>query len=153
DEGINPPHFYLMHEECQHALYYHTGMMKHPQMPKIQWSRIREPAAPVMQLPAVPITTPILLPVVELAPITPIAKIALAPSVGHLVSILMNFSLHTQGPVTCGLKVIKKSKLIKSNYIVLEGITHIDFITAYLSTHGLLDQFSPGVHSGPPFKL
>jgi hypothetical protein len=139
-------------------------------MPKIQQSRIWESAAPVTQPPAVPIivnavtettpllpvteTTPILLPVVEPAPITPVAKIALAPPVGHLVSILMNFSLHAQGPVTRGSKVVKKkSKLIKSDYIVLEGITCIDFITAYLSIHGLLDQFSPGVHSGPPFKL
>ncbi|KIK42782.1 hypothetical protein CY34DRAFT_68804, partial [Suillus luteus UH-Slu-Lm8-n1] len=139
DGGINPPHFYLTHEECQHALYYHTGMTEHPRMPEIQRSRIREPAAPVTQPPALPIV---------------INAIALDLPVGHLVSILMNFSLHAQGPVTRGSKVIKKkSKLIKSDYIVLEGITRIDFITAYLSIHGLSDQFSPGVHSGPPFKL
>lgn len=30
DGGINPPHFYLTHEECQQALYYHTGMAEHP---------------------------------------------------------------------------------------------------------------------------
>lgn len=136
-------------------------------MPEIQRSRIQEPAAPVTQPPALPIvinavtettppppvteSTPIL---VEPAPITPVAEIALDLPVGHLVSILMNFSLHAQGPVTRGSKVVKKkSKLIKSDYIVLEGITRIDFITAYLSIHGLSDQFSPGVHSGPPFKL
>ncbi|KAG1747748.1 uncharacterized protein EDB91DRAFT_1235773 [Suillus paluster] len=169
DGGIDPPHFYLTHGECQQALYYHIGLMEHPQMPKIERDRIWEPAAPVMLLPALPIvvnavteTTPLppvaettpILPLAETAPILPVAEIALAPPVGHLVSILMNFSLQAQGPVTCGSKVVKKkSKLIKSDYIVLKGITHVDFITAYLSIHGLSDQFSPGVHSGPPFKL
>jgi hypothetical protein len=169
DGGIDPPHFYLTHEECQHALYYHTGMTEHPRMPEIQRSRIREPAAPVTQPPALPIvvnavtetsplppvseTTPFL-PVAETTPTIPVAEIALPLSVGYLVSILMNFSLHAQGPVTRGSKVVKKkSKLIKSDYIVLEGITRTDFIVAYLSIHGLSDQFSPGVHSGPPFKL
>ncbi|KAG1734168.1 hypothetical protein EDB19DRAFT_1911273 [Suillus lakei] len=139
DGGIDPPHFYLTHEECQHALYYHTGMTEHPRMPEIQRSRIRKPAAPVTQPPALPIvvnavtetsplppvteTTP-LLPVAETTPIIAVAEIALPPPVGYLVSILMNFSLHAQGPVTHGSKVIKKkSKLIISE-VVHERVVH-----------------------------
>ncbi|KAL6303693.1 hypothetical protein BKA93DRAFT_817976 [Sparassis latifolia] len=38
-------------------------------------------------------------------------------------------------------------------HIVLEGIKHTGFIQAFLAVHDLADQFSPGVHSGPNFKL
>lgn len=76
------------------------------------------------------------------------------PSVGHLVSVLMQFLVQMPGPASRGSKVVKKkTKLTKSDYIVLEGITHTDFITSYLSIHGLSEQYSPGVHSGPAFKL
>jgi len=30
DGSINPPHFYITHEEAQHALQHHTGLTKHP---------------------------------------------------------------------------------------------------------------------------
>jgi hypothetical protein len=78
----------------------------------------------------------------------------LIPPLGHLVSVLMQFSAQVQGPANRGSRVIKKkSKLTKSDYIVLEGITRTAFIMSYLSIHGLSQQFGPGVHSGPPFKL
>jgi hypothetical protein len=70
--------------------------------------------------------------------------------VGHLVSVLMQLSTQVQGPASRGSKVVKKkSKLTKSDYIVLEGTTRAAFITSYLSVHDLSQVFSPpGVHSG-----
>jgi hypothetical protein len=73
---------------------------------------------------------------------------------GHLVSVLMFFNSQVAGPVGRGSKLVtKKSKVTKSGHIVLEGISRTSFITAFLSVHGLSDQYSPGVHSGPAFKF
>ena len=30
---LNPPHFYITHEEAQCALFHYTGMIEHPNMP------------------------------------------------------------------------------------------------------------------------
>ncbi|KAG0695943.1 hypothetical protein DFH29DRAFT_1004983 [Suillus ampliporus] len=129
--GIDPPHFYLTNKECQHALFYHTDMPEHPQMPKTQRNCIWEPTVPIVQPPALLIVVDV---VAGTALILPIAEITLVPPVGHLVSILMNFSAQVQDLVTCDSEVVKKkSKLTKSDYIMLKGITCIDFITAYLS--------------------
>ena len=44
--------------------------------------------------------------------------------VGHMVSVLMNFSSQVAGPVSCGSKlVMKRIKLMKSDHIILEGMT------------------------------
>lgn len=43
--------------------------------------------------------------------------------------------------------------MIKSDYIKIEGSSRVDFIKAFFGVHDLSDQFSPGVHSGPPFKI
>jgi hypothetical protein len=48
---------------------------------------------------------------------------------------------------------MKKSKTTKSNHIVIEKATRSTFIQNFLSVHELSDQYSPGVHSGPSFKL
>ena len=37
--------------------------------------------------------------------------------------------------------------------LVLDSITRVDFIKAILKIQGLSDNFSPGVYSGPNFKL
>jgi hypothetical protein len=75
-------------------------------------------------------------------------------AVGHMVSALMNFSSQVAGPASRGSKlVMKRIKLTKSDHIILEGMTRCEFIQAFLTIHKLDDKFSPGVHSGPPFKL
>ena len=76
------------------------------------------------------------------------------PPSGHLVSVLMYFNSQVAGPATRGAKLItKKAKVTKSGYIILDGISCAAFITAFLSIHGLSEQYSPGVHSGPAFKI
>jgi len=66
----------------------------------------------------------------------------------------MNFNSQVAGPVGRGAKLVtKKAKITKSGYIILDGISRTDFVTAFLSVHGLSEQYSPGVHSGPAFKI
>lgn len=73
---------------------------------------------------------------------------------GHLVSITMHYSAQLQGPASRGSKVVsKRSKLVRSDHIRLRDINRPKFIRAFLLVHDLAEQFSPGVHSGPPFKL
>ncbi|KAG2046309.1 hypothetical protein BDR06DRAFT_1014292 [Suillus hirtellus] len=49
--------------------------------------------------------------------------------------------------------VIKKFKTVKSVHNVLEDITRTTFMEKFLAIHGCADQYSPGVHYGPGFKL
>ena len=49
--------------------------------------------------------------------------------------------------------LVKQKPKTKMTNIVLDKITHADFIKAFLATHNLSDKYSPGVHSGPDFKL
>jgi hypothetical protein len=53
----------------------------------------------------------------------------------------------------CAKTVLKKAKITKMDNVVLDLNTHIEFIKAVLKIQGLSDNFSPGVHSGPNFKL
>src|ERR1700722_13892641 len=46
DGAINPPHFYVTDDEAQRALFYYTGMTKHPRLPPIDRSRIRDASSP-----------------------------------------------------------------------------------------------------------
>jgi hypothetical protein len=76
DGAINPPHFYISHDEARRALFHYTGMTEHPQMPAIDRSRIRDipPPADTMEPPATPAA-----PVFSAAPATPTTP-ARAPS-------------------------------------------------------------------------
>lgn len=47
----------------------------------------------------------------------------------------------------------KKLKLTKMDTIQLRGISRVNFIEAFLKIHALSDNYSPGVHSGPSFKV
>jgi len=49
--------------------------------------------------------------------------------------------------------LVKQKPRTKMTNIVLDNITRADFIKAFLATHNLSDKYSPGVHSGPDFKL
>lgn len=48
---------------------------------------------------------------------------------------------------------VKKSKITKMDTVVIEGISRVQFVEAILMVHGLSEKFSPGVHSGPSFKV
>jgi hypothetical protein len=73
---------------------------------------------------------------------------------GHLVSVLMLFNIQVAGLPGRGYKLTtKKLRVTISDTIGLAGISHTDFGTTFLSVHGLSEQYSPGVHSGPAFKL
>ena len=75
------------------------------------------------------------------------------PPSSHLVSIKMFFTTQVAGPAVHVSKLVtKKSQVIKAECI-FEGISRTAFITAFLAVHGLSDQYSPGVHSGPAFKF
>ena len=66
----------------------------------------------------------------------------------------MLFNVQVAGPAGRGSKLVtKRSKLTISETIVLEDISRTDFIAAFLVVHGLSEQYRPGVHSGPAFKL
>ncbi|KAF9493375.1 hypothetical protein BDN71DRAFT_1508606 [Pleurotus eryngii] len=75
-------------------------------------------------------------------------------SEGHLVNVTMDFSVQEKPSGGRGSKaVVKKDKSTKMEYIPMCSISHVDFIKAFLSVHSLSEQFSPGIHSGPSFKL
>ncbi|KAG1860347.1 hypothetical protein F4604DRAFT_1930239 [Suillus subluteus] len=128
DGAIDPPHFYISQEEIDNARRVYGYL-----------------AQPVSQ----PATTPTLTqPIIQsMAPDT-----VTIPVMGHLVSITMAYTAPDK--TGRGLKlVVKKFKTVKSDHIVLEDITRTTFIQMFLTIHELADQYSPGVHSGPGFKL
>lgn len=47
----------------------------------------------------------------------------------------------------------KKDKLMKMESIVLDSITHVNFLKETLKVHNLSSEYSPGTHSGPDFKM
>ena len=80
------------------------------------------------------------------------APLALA---GHLVSIAMVFTTadKTYGAGRVVKLAMKKTKTIKSEYVVLDTIAHTKFIKELFCVHDLADQYSPGIHMGPRFKF
>lgn len=75
---------------------------------------------------------------------------SLLTAAGHLVNITMAFL--APGKAVRGNKIaMKPARITKMDHIVITSRT--DFITAFLAVHELAEQFSPGVHSGPVFKL
>jgi hypothetical protein len=78
----------------------------------------------------------------------------LEPAPGHLVSVFMLFNVQVAGPAGCGSKlVMKRLKLTIFEAIALKDISHTDVIAVFLVVHVLSEQYSPGVHSAPTFKL
>ena len=70
------------------------------------------------------------------------------------MSVLMLFNVQVAGPADRRSKLVtKRSKLTIFKTIVLEDISRTDFIATFLVVHGLSEQYRPGVHSGPAFKL
>ncbi|KAJ6611324.1 hypothetical protein B0H10DRAFT_1953187 [Mycena sp. CBHHK59/15] len=78
---------------------------------------------------------------------TPLAK------AGYLCFISMVYT-PAAVPSTWGAKVAPKLKReTKMEYIHLETMSRTDFQEAFLAVHGLENIYSPGVHSGFPFKI
>jgi len=74
---------------------------------------------------------------------------------GHLISVGMVYSLPVVpgpgGHVAKGL--VKQKPKTKMTNVILNKIICTNFIKAFLTTHNLSEKYSPGVHSGPDFKL
>ena len=74
---------------------------------------------------------------------------------GHLFSVTMA----STGPgttCTCGCTTkltMKKLKTAKSDHIIIDSSICTVFIKAFLTIHNLADQYCPGVHLGPGFKM
>ncbi|KAF9225177.1 hypothetical protein BS17DRAFT_801307 [Gyrodon lividus] len=73
---------------------------------------------------------------------------------GHLISICMIQTVPEKSLTNgCAKTLLKKQRTIKSDHIKLSNFGHTDFIKAWLKAHDLDKQFSPGVHSGPEFRM
>jgi hypothetical protein len=67
----------------------------------------------------------------------------------------MLFSAPEKVPGIRGKIAMKKTKTrtIKTDRIKIDDIARVDFIQAFLRIHELADQYSPGAHTGPEFKI
>ncbi|KAH7903888.1 hypothetical protein BJ138DRAFT_965420, partial [Hygrophoropsis aurantiaca] len=78
---------------------------------------------------------------------------------GHLISVTTVYTAIEKPVSATGSHLsrltVKKSKArtTKSDHIVLEGSARTKFIESFFAVHDLADQYSPGTHSGPPFKF
>lgn len=73
----------------------------------------------------------------------------------HLVSITRVYTPEILNVATTGRasKNVKKKEVHIPGRIKLEGITRVELIKAFLTIANLQNQYAPGVHSGPEFKL
>ncbi|KDR67216.1 hypothetical protein GALMADRAFT_80029 [Galerina marginata CBS 339.88] len=97
-------------------------------------------------------------PIPDMGLSTSLASSALpqAPALGdgHLVSVTMAYSLAEPGKGSKASKsVLKKHRNAKIDYIKILELDRAGFICEIFWVHELSDQYSPGVHSGPPFKV
>ncbi|KAI8996315.1 hypothetical protein BD414DRAFT_408305, partial [Trametes punicea] len=72
---------------------------------------------------------------------------------GHLVSVTVTFSSTEKAAGRTNRTVLKKHKNTKSDYVILEGISCASFVKKLLAIRGLANDFAPGIHLGPAFKL
>ncbi|KII87546.1 hypothetical protein PLICRDRAFT_163749 [Plicaturopsis crispa FD-325 SS-3] len=139
DGGVNPPQFYHSREEIDNCWSVAGGVLDGvaPKQEGLDgtllpfiWSKI----APEWQF---------------------LVEDAVAPpsEAEYLISVVMAF-LTTDKSSGRGSKVlVKKAKTTKSDHMRVTDMTRPDFIKAFFAVHDLTDQFSPGVHSGPGFKM
>ncbi|KAJ7724818.1 hypothetical protein DFH07DRAFT_1003564 [Mycena maculata] len=152
DGGVNPPAFYPSQEDIIRKMY-----IWNPGHPMFQ-------PAPSTTGPTAPTATtttteaPVALPV----PIDPALQeqtVAATPTplelAGHQVSVIevrpapeKTTSTRTGKPAAR-----KDERESKFDYIKLEDMSCCDFVTAFLKVHDCAEEYSPGVHSGPPFKM
>ncbi|KAF8834082.1 hypothetical protein BDN67DRAFT_1016881 [Paxillus ammoniavirescens] len=146
DGGVNPPCFYILHQDMEET---RAVALQHVLVPPVP--PLPPPPPQVMR----PVTA-------QAGPIIPLAvpqtetdwgqnvPVSNMP-VGHLVSAT---NLSTEKPISSrGKPTVKKLHTTKSDQIPIEDINRVDFVKAFLRIHELTDQYSPGVHFGPQFKL
>ncbi|KAH7903026.1 hypothetical protein BJ138DRAFT_1198541, partial [Hygrophoropsis aurantiaca] len=146
DGGVNPPRFYHSHEEINRdrltagypALSHVTDSAPHVRTPTTSSTM---PEASMEQLAH------------RVAP----SKSAALEATGHLVS-ATTLVTSIDKPVSSGrgnrmMAKKAKSKLTKSDHIVLEGISRTKFIESILTIHDLADKYRPGSNLGPEFKM
>ncbi|KAI9059855.1 hypothetical protein FKP32DRAFT_1578952 [Trametes sanguinea] len=145
DGGVDPPRFYHSHEEI--ATAHRAGLTgafarrdTAPVLPAVSLPAVRHPSEPTGSGAAVGNRQN--------------HELAVTDSLtGHLVSVTACFSSTEKAAGRAGRTVVKKNKNTKSDYVVIEGISRASFVTKLLAIHGLANDFAPGVHSGPVFKL
>ncbi|KAF9245415.1 hypothetical protein BU15DRAFT_71167 [Melanogaster broomeanus] len=149
DGGVNPPCFYISHQEIEET---RAVACQHVPAPPVLL-----PPLPPHDMVTPPMTTqagaiiPVVLPQIETdgGQNVPVSNMP----VGHLVSATMVY-LSTEKPTSShGKPTVKKLCTTKSDQISIDDISHVDFVKAFLQIHELTDQYSPGVHFGPQFKL
>ncbi|KIK05387.1 hypothetical protein K443DRAFT_3876 [Laccaria amethystina LaAM-08-1] len=147
DGGVNPPCYYYTHEEINDTLHANgISPRSHAEQHAAQMSRISP--IPVPSVPA-----PLSFDFANLPQNNSIETATVAPA-GHLINVTHLYSKlpPVQGPCTRPAAP-KKGKITKLDNIILEGTTCVNFIKAFFRAHNINDQYSPGVHSGPDFKL
>ncbi|KAG6836198.1 hypothetical protein H0H93_010421 [Arthromyces matolae] len=150
DGARDPALYYASHEEMDDALRYwglkdnkvydqmHASITPTPQPAQVPLNAMAHLiSAQVAQLPAY----------------GALNKTAIdEPPAGFLVSVTMIFSAPA-APNARGRSGVKKEKSVKMERIKIDGITRTDFIKEFLRIHSLSDHYSPGVHSGPQFRI
>ena len=71
----------------------------------------------------------------------------------QMVNVTMSFTVTTPPSGCSGRALMKKEHLSKLGHISVSSVMCTEFITVFLKLHNIADKYSPGVHSGPPFKL
>ncbi|GLB45420.1 hypothetical protein LshimejAT787_2500090 [Lyophyllum shimeji] len=179
DGGVNPPQFYHSHEEINHTLIAYgqppipiplqnvrdaLAAMHNNSVPSVPppYNNFGPPAPaynnfattalndPGPPAPAIVSAGPI--PESEAGPAEAPAAEPETPK-ERLVAITMAFSIPGTVSARNPKPAPKKDRITKGASIVLDGITRMEFIKAFLAVHDLDDQYSPGVHSGPNFKI
>ncbi|KIJ90739.1 hypothetical protein K443DRAFT_657906 [Laccaria amethystina LaAM-08-1] len=147
DGGVNPPRFYYSHEEINEALVA-AGVT-----PRTEYNQQLAQVTPTPAQSNRP------------APLTPSLANGsnnyyrtaigetLPTSVGHLVNVSLVHPIAAAPSTARGKAAPKKGRTTKMDTIKLDAVSRIDFVKAILKIHGLAETFSPGVHSGPNFKI
>jgi hypothetical protein len=70
-----------------------------------------------------------------------------------MVSVTMVFTTLERGASARAKPIAKKHRNVKFDNIKVAELDRVAFISQFLRVHELSDQYSPGVHNGPPFKM
>ena len=72
-----------------------------------------------------------------------------------MVSVTMVYSAPEKAPGgnRLGKVVMKKHRNAKFDYVKISLLDRVSFIREWLRIHDVGDQYSPGIHNGPPFKM
>ncbi|KAG6904417.1 hypothetical protein DXG01_010072, partial [Tephrocybe rancida] len=158
DGGVNPPIFFYTEDDIRETLNYYA-----PDHPFLQ-----EPPSPAIDPELLALSTPTPSGPTAAQDLTTMLATAASSSVpendsapipletaGYMVSVTIISSV-TDKPLSSsrGAKpTTKKLRNSKFDYIDILALERGPFFRAGLKVHDLDDQYSPGVHSGPAFKI